>query len=94
MDYALSGGVHSGQEMVKGIMVGSTVVQMVSKLLKNGLASASLVLQEFENWMDQNGYASVDQLRGVMAENRVEDSAAFERANYIKALRGYEEKIQ
>jgi dihydroorotate dehydrogenase (fumarate) len=36
--------------------------------------------------MDENEYLSVDQLRGSMSQRKVVDSAAFERAQYMRAL--------
>ncbi len=93
VDFALSGGVHSATEMIKGIMAGAKVTQVVSKFLKNGVQSAMGMLRELNGWMDAHDYSSIDMLHGVMAEDRVGEATAYERANYLKALRSYQEKF-
>jgi dihydroorotate dehydrogenase (fumarate) len=39
--------------------------------------------------MDKKGYESLTQMKGAMSQKAVADPAAFERANYIKALEDY-----
>ena len=40
-------------------------------------------------WMIEHEYTSVKQLKGSMSQRSVADPAAFERANYMKALNSY-----
>ena len=85
-DLALTSGVHSGKDIVKSLMAGASVVMSASELVKNGIDRAKSLLQEFSNWMDIHEYESVDSLRGVLSQRSVAQPAAFERANYMKAL--------
>jgi dihydroorotate dehydrogenase (fumarate) len=85
-DLALTSGVHSGEDIVKSLMAGASVVMSASELVKNGIDRAKSLLQEFSNWMDIHEYESVDSLRGVLSQRSVAQPAAFERANYMKAL--------
>jgi dihydroorotate dehydrogenase (fumarate) len=85
-DLALTSGVHSGKDIVKSLMAGASVVMSASELVKNGINRAKSLLQEFSNWMDIHEYESVDSLRGVLSQRSVAQPAAFERANYMKAL--------
>ena len=85
-DLALTSGVHSGEDIVKSLMAGASVVMSASELVKNGIDRAKSRLQEFSNWMDIHEYESVDNLRGVLSQRSVAQPAAFERANYMKAL--------
>ena len=85
-DLALTSGVHSGKDIVKSLMAGASVVMSASELVKNGIDRAKWLLQEFSNWMDIHEYESVDNLRGVLSQRSVAQPAAFERANYMKAL--------
>ena len=85
-DLALTSGVHSGKDIVKSLMAGASVVMSASELVKNGIDRAKSLLQEFSNWMDIHEYESVDSLRGVLSQRAVAQPAAFERANYMKAL--------
>jgi len=92
-DYALTSGVHTAEDMVKAIMAGSTVAMTASELVKNGIARAKPMLEEFNQWMDDYEYRSVEQMRGVLSQKKVAEPAAFERANYMKALTLYDNSI-
>ena len=92
-DYALTSGVHTAEDMVKAIMAGSSVAMTASELVKNGIARAKPMLAEFNQWMDDHDYKSVEQMRGVLSQKSVAEPAAFERANYMKALTLYDNSI-
>ena len=85
-DIALSGGVHSFEDIIKGIMVGANVVQLVSSLLKQGPEFLATVLDELTRWMETHEYESVDQMRGSMSLAHCPDPSVYERANYLKVL--------
>ena len=85
-DIALSGGVHSHEDIIKGIMVGAKAVQIVSALLKHGPGHLAEILAKFERWMDEHEYESVDQMRGSMSLQHCPDPTVFERANYLRVL--------
>jgi len=85
-DIALSGGVHSHEDIIKGIMVGAKTVQIVSALLKHGPDYLKEVLTKFERWMEEHEYESVDQMRGSMSLGHCPDPSVYERANYLKIL--------
>jgi dihydroorotate dehydrogenase (fumarate) len=92
-DLALTSGVHSGEDIVKAVMAGASVVMCASELVKNGIGRAKSLLQEFSNWMDTHEYESVDSLRGVLSQRSVAHPAAFERANYMKALTLFDDRF-
>ncbi len=83
---ALSGGVHSFEDIIKGIMVGADVVQMVSTLLKHGPEHLAGLLAELKQWMEVHEYESVDQMRGSMSLSHCPDPSVYERANYLRVL--------
>ena len=88
-DFALTGGVHTGQDIVKAMMAGATVAMTTSELLSHGATRAHGLLREFQDWMIEHEYESVSQLRGCMSQRAVAEPAAFERANYLKVLGSY-----
>ncbi len=83
---ALSGGVHSFEDIIKGMMVGADVVQMVSTLLKHGPEHLAGLLAELKQWMEVHEYESVDQMRGSMSLSHCPDPSVYERANYLRVL--------
>jgi dihydroorotate dehydrogenase (fumarate) len=84
---AASSGFSSGTDVVKGIMVGADVVTMTSALLRHGSEHAATVAAELVSWMADHEYESVAQLRGSASHATAENPSAFERANYMEALR-------
>ena len=92
-DLALTSGVHSGLDMVKAIIAGATVVEVASEFVANGVGRATEMLAEFQNWMTAYQYDSTEKLRGVLSAKNLKNPGAFERANYMKALQSYDNKL-
>jgi dihydroorotate dehydrogenase (fumarate) len=86
---AATSGVHRAEDVVKLIMAGADVTMMCSALLKNGPQHVQQVLSSLDQWMLEREYISVKQMKGSMSQKAVADPAAFERANYMKALNTY-----
>lgn len=88
-DLAVTGGVHSAEDVLKSMMVGSKVAMMTSALLKYGIEHLAKVRLDVLNWMEEKEYESIRQMQGSMSQLSVSDPAAFERANYMKVLRSF-----
>lgn len=88
-DLAATSGIYSETDVIKMIMVGAKVTQMLSCLLKFGIGHISEVLTKLKFWMEVNEYESVEMMRGSMSYMNVADPSAFERANYMKVLHSY-----
>ena len=86
---AASGGIHSAQDVIKTVMAGADVTQMAAALLQHGPGHITKVLAEMEAWMTEKEYVSLEQMKGSMSHKSVAEPAAFERANYMKALSSY-----
>lgn len=89
LDLALTTGVHSGEDAIKGIMAGAAVTMMTSELLVNGVRRLGQILTEMSLWMSEKEYSSVEQMRGSMSQVKTAEPAAFERANYMRVLGSY-----
>jgi dihydroorotate dehydrogenase (fumarate) len=87
---ALTSGIHSSEDVIKAVMVGADVANVCSVLLKEGVGKISDLLQGVESWMVEHEYESIEQMKGSMSHRSVPEPAAFERANYMKALNSYE----
>jgi dihydroorotate dehydrogenase (fumarate) len=86
---AATTGVASGPDVIKLIMAGADVTQVCSVLLRKGVGELGVMLNDMQTWMKEHEYESVGQMKGSMSQKSVEDPAAFERANYMKALNSY-----
>jgi dihydroorotate dehydrogenase (fumarate) len=85
-DIALSGGVHTVEDIVKSIMCGASVVQVVSSLLKYGPAHIAGLISGLRHWLEDHEYESLEQMRGSMSLRHCPDPSVFERANYLRVL--------
>jgi dihydroorotate dehydrogenase (fumarate) len=92
-DFALTSGVHTAEDIVKALMAGSTVAMTASALVKHGVGYAAGMIEELAQWMNDYEYKSVDQMRGTLSQKNVAEPAAFERANYMKALTLFDNRI-
>jgi dihydroorotate dehydrogenase (fumarate) len=89
MDFAITGGVHTPEDVVKCMMAGANVAMTTSALLKKGIGHLTVLRDGLVNWMVEHEYDSVEMMRGSMSQRSVHDPAAFERANYMRILSGY-----
>lgn len=83
---AASSGVHTSEDVIKLLMAGASAAQMCSALLQHGPEHITAVLDDLERWMIEHEYVSIRQMQGSMSHKSVADPAAFERANYMRAL--------
>ncbi|HUX61997.1 MAG TPA: dihydroorotate dehydrogenase-like protein [Ignavibacteriaceae bacterium] len=88
-DLAATSGIYNEKDVLKMIMAGAKVTQMLSSLLKFGINHISDVTTQLIYWMETNEYESIDQMRGSMSYKNVADPSQFERANYMKVLNSY-----
>ncbi|HFD40659.1 MAG TPA: dihydroorotate dehydrogenase-like protein [Anaerolineae bacterium] len=86
---ALTSGIHSAEDVIKAVMVGADVANVCSVLLKKGPDYIQTLLAGVTTWMEEHEYESVAQMKGAMSHQSVAEPAAFERANYMKALNSY-----
>jgi dihydroorotate dehydrogenase (fumarate) len=92
-DLALTGGVHTSQDVIKSMMAGANVTMIASEFIANGLKRVPELLSGVTEWMVNFEYESIRQMRGSMSQQAVAEPAAFERANYMKALTSYDNRL-
>ncbi|HSM23740.1 MAG TPA: dihydroorotate dehydrogenase-like protein [Anaerolineaceae bacterium] len=92
-DLALTSGVHNERDVLKAMMAGANVVQITSEFLANGIGRTTEILEGLNNWMVEYQYESITQMLGSMSHKSVAEPAAFERANYMKALQSFDRKL-
>jgi dihydroorotate dehydrogenase (fumarate) len=92
-DLALTSGVHTGVDLIKAVMAGANVAMVASEFVANGVGRATEMLAEMTTWMSAYDHPSVERMRGSMSQKHVENPAVFERANYMKALQSFDNKM-
>jgi dihydroorotate dehydrogenase (fumarate) len=79
-------GVGGVLDIVRYLLAGADVVMSASALLRHGPGYAVAMLDELEQWLDERGFAGVDDVRGRLAVPEGADGAAVERAGYVGVL--------
>ena len=88
-DIAITGGVHSAEDVLKAIMAGANVAMMVSALHIHGIGHIARVLADLRYWLNKREYASLSETRGCLSRRSVPDTSPYDRGNYIKTLSSY-----
>jgi len=88
-DIAITGGIHSAEDVLKAIMAGGSVAMMVSALHIHGIDHIARVLADLHYWLDKREYASLAETRGCLSRRSVPDTSPYDRGNYIKTLSSY-----
>ena len=91
VDFALTSGVHTPQDILKAMMAGAKVAMTASMILHDGYDRIRSVLDDLESWMVEHEYTSIKQMQGSMSQQSVAEPAAIERANYIRILNAFQD---
>lgn len=86
---AVTGGVATPNDGIKALLAGADVVQLVSAILMHGPAYISVMREGLERWMEWHKLPSLAEVRGRVSLAQVAKPAAFERANYLRALQSW-----
>ena len=86
---AATSGIHRASDALKMLMAGADVTMLCSTLLRHGIPQIGMIERELKDWLVEHEYESVTQLKGSLSQKKCPEPAAFERAQYMKALTGY-----
>jgi dihydroorotate dehydrogenase (fumarate) len=91
-DIAASGGVKTGEDVVKQLLAGASAVQICTLFLQKGLEEIQNLLNSLEDWMGLHGFESIGDFRGELSFRHQElmfkdlgEANAYFRAQYLKA---------
>jgi len=83
---AATSGIHQATDVLKLLMAGADATMLCSALIQRGIKHISVIERDMTAWLEKHEYESVTQLKGSMSQLRCGDPAAFERAQYLKAI--------
>lgn len=86
MQICANTGIHSGKTAIKMILAGAGAVQVCSALMKGGPEAATKMNNEISEWMDKKGYSSIDDFRGIMAQENNRLGFNWERTQFLKMI--------
>jgi dihydroorotate dehydrogenase (fumarate) len=85
---AATSGIHRATDVLKMLMAGADVTMLCSTLLRHGIPKITVIERDLIIWMKEHDYKSVRQLKGSLSQENCAEPAAFERAQYMKAIGG------
>jgi len=86
LSIAISGGVHFAEDALKMLACGADITCLGSALLMNGPKHLSRVRENTINWLEQRGYDSLSEFRGILCQANAKDPSAFARSHYMKQI--------
>lgn len=94
-DICSSHGIFTGADVIKLILSGSSCVQVVSTLYKNGLTRINNIKKELSEWMDIKNYKVIDEFRGKLSKSKLSSNPfVYKRAQYVDLLINSEELFE
>jgi len=84
VDISASTGVHSGEDLIKQLLVGAKTVQVVSAIYKNDASILGDMLDVLKVWMAEKKYNSIEDFQSTINMEELINPAAFERIQFMK----------
>ncbi|MBC8321602.1 MAG: dihydroorotate dehydrogenase-like protein [Bacteroidetes bacterium] len=85
-DICANRGVFTGEDVIKMILAGANVVEVVSTVYKHGPQQITKMLEDMEIWMANKQYHTLDEFRGNLSQKKIDDPFAYRRAQYVDIL--------
>ena len=86
---AASGGVHTGDDVVRAVLAGADAVMTTSAVLRHGPSVLPMFVRALTAWMEEHEYRSVTEMKGSLAQRNVPNPDAYERTNYLQVLHSW-----
>ena len=85
---AATSGIHGAEDVIKLLMVGANVTMLCSSLLRNGVNHLRASSKVFASGWNPMNISQSKEMQGSMSQLRCADPSAFERAQYMRAVKG------
>jgi dihydroorotate dehydrogenase (fumarate) len=86
-----SRGIYTAEDVIRMILSGADVVQIVSTIYKNQPSVVATILSGMNEWMDKKGYKTLSDFRGKLSRKNLRDPFIYQRAQYVDILMKSEE---
>ncbi len=90
---AASTGVHDGEGLIKILLAGGDAVEIVSTIYKNGVGRIKQMLAKLTEYMTENEFYSIDQMKGLLSQKNISNPAMYERVQFMRYFSDYGEDI-
>lgn len=86
-DICAGTGIITSDDIIKMILVGAPVVEIVSALYEKNDDVVAELLKGLSKWMDENNYDSISKFKGRLAKCNVGDLYSYNIAQYLDILK-------
>lgn len=86
MPLAVSGGVHTWQDVVKSILAGASAVEVSSVIYEKGAQWIAPTLKAVEEWQQKHGYRDAASYRGKMNARDPEHAERLLRTQFLRYM--------
>ena len=88
-DIAASTGIHDGAGLIKQLLAGAQVCQVVSTLYINETSHILKMTEELSKWMEAHEFESINDFRNRLGQSNSGNPAAWERVQFMKHFRNF-----
>ncbi|MDR0604286.1 MAG: dihydroorotate dehydrogenase-like protein [Bacteroidales bacterium] len=89
-DLSATSGITNGKDVVKQLLAGADTVQIATVLYNKGIEHIQTILNELTEWMEKHHYASIDEFKGKMSFDNINNPDAYLRIQFMKYFSGIE----
>ena len=84
MEFTASRGVFTGEQVIKNLLVGAQVVQIVSAIYKDGADIIESMTSTLKDWMFRHNYQKIEDFRGNSSQKNIKKPVLYERTQFMK----------
>ncbi len=75
---AASNGIYDGRDAIEYFMTGANLMQVCSVLMLKGIQFLETIIEGMEKFLDENGYASINEIHGIASKKVKTPAELFE----------------
>ncbi len=84
MEFTASRGVFTGEQVIKNLLVGAQVVQIVSAIYKDGPEIIEKMTGTLKDWMMRHNYKEIEDFRGNSSQKNIKKPVLYERTQFMR----------
>jgi dihydroorotate dehydrogenase (fumarate) len=84
IEFAASGGIFSGEQVIKNLLVGAQTTEVVSAIYKGGSKVIEEMVTTLKDWMTRHNYNSIEEFRGKASQKNIKKPVLFERTQFMR----------
>lgn len=88
-EMAASGGILNAEHAIKMILSGADTVMVFTAMLQSGFGVIKEMEDELTKWMLAKDFRSIQEFKGIMSAEDIEDPGAYERIQYLRILNNF-----